>query len=110
MMTFSAVCVEIDIPADMNCTAVELNDVTIIRRRLPQRQHSVEHNDCYISHTRRKDDDILRRSAVWVENDVPADMNCTAVELNKVTILRRRFPQRQDSEKKYIAPRTDSEL
>ena len=57
----SAVCVEIDIPADMNCTVVELNDVTILRRRLPQRQDSAEHTECYISHTRRKDDDILRR-------------------------------------------------
>ena len=73
----SAVCVEIDIPADMNCTAVELNDVTILRQRLPERQDSAEHNECYISHTRRKDDDILRRSAVCVEIDVPADMNCT---------------------------------
>ena len=72
----SAVCVDIDIPADMNCTAVELKDVTILRRRLPQRQDS-EHNECYISHTRRKDDDILRRSTICVEIDVPADMNCT---------------------------------
>ena len=77
MMTFSAACVEIDIPADMNCTAIELNDVTILQRRLPQMQDSVEHNECYISHTRRKDDDILRRSAVCVEIDVPVDMNCT---------------------------------
>ena len=45
----SAVCVEIDFPADMNCTAVELNDVTILRRRLPQRQDSAEHDECYIS-------------------------------------------------------------
>ena len=73
----SAVCVEIDIPANMNCAEIELNDVTILRRRLPQRQDLAEHIDCYISHTRRKDDDILRRSAVCVEIDVPADMNCT---------------------------------
>ena len=48
-------------------------------------------------HTRRKDDDILRRSAVCVEIVIPADMNCTKVELNDMTILRRRLPQRQDS-------------
>ena len=30
-------------------------------------------------YTRRKDDDILHRSAVCVEIDIPADMNCTAV-------------------------------
>ena len=48
-------------------------------------------------HTRRKDDDILCRSAICVEIDIPADMNCTAVELNDVTILRRRLLQRQDS-------------
>ena len=48
-------------------------------------------------HTRRKDDDIIRRSALCVEIDIPADMNCTAVELNDVAILRRRLPQGQDS-------------
>ena len=48
-------------------------------------------------HTRRKDEDILRRSAVCVEVDIPADMNCTVVELSDVTILRRRLPQGQDS-------------
>ena len=77
ILRHSAVCIEIDIPADMNCTAVELNDVTILRRRLPQGQDSAEHYECYISHTRRKDDDILRHSAVCVEIDVPVDMNCT---------------------------------
>ena len=92
----SAVCVEIDIPADMNCTAVELNNVTILRRRLLQRQDLAEHNECYISQT-RKDEDILRRSPVCVEIDILADMNCTVVELIDVTILRRRLPQRQDS-------------
>ena len=64
----SSVCVEIDIPADMNCTAVELNDVTILRRRLPQRQDSVEHPECYVS----------------VSN--------TAVEFNDVGFRRRRLP------------------
>ena len=53
--------------------------------------------DILDGHTRRKDDDILRRSAVCAEIDIPADMNCTVVELNDVTILRRRVPQRQDS-------------
>ena len=36
-------------------------------------------------HTRRKDEDILRRSAVWVAVDIPTDMNCTVVELSDVT-------------------------
>ena len=48
-------------------------------------------------HTRRKDEDIFRRSAVCVEVDIPADMDCTVVELSDVTILRRRSPQGQDS-------------
>ena len=45
----SAVCVEIDIPADMNCTVIEMNDVTILRRRLPQRQNLAEHHEFYVS-------------------------------------------------------------
>ena len=57
-------------------------------------------------HTRRKDDDILRRSTVCVEIDIPADMNCTVVELNDVTILRRRLPQRQDSAEHHGVRRT----
>ena len=48
-------------------------------------------------HTRRKDEDILRRSFVSVEVDIPADMNCTVVELSDLTILRRRLPQGEDS-------------
>ena len=84
----SAVCVEIDIPADMNCTAVELNDVTILRRRLPQRQDSAEHHDCYVS----------------VSN--------MAVEFNDVGFRRRRLPRTEvfaeGVEEKCIAPRTDS--
>ena len=48
-------------------------------------------------HTRSKDEDIFRRSAVCV--DIPADMDCTVVELSDVTILRRRLPQGQDSAK-----------
>ena len=40
-------------------------------------------------HTRGEDDVILRRSSVCIEVDIPADMNCTAVELSDVTILRR---------------------
>ena len=84
----STVCVEIDIPADMNCTAVELNDVTILRRRLPQRQDSAEHDECYIS----------------VSN--------TAVEFNDVVFRRRRLlrPEvfAEGVEEKCIAPRTDS--
>ena len=48
-------------------------------------------------HTRRKDEDIFRRSAVCVEVDIPADMDCTVVELSDVTILWRRSPQGLDS-------------
>ena len=84
-------------------------------------------------HTRRKDDDILRRSAVCVEIDILADMNCTAVELrqdsaehhecyisvsntavifNDVVFRRRRLPRTEvfaeGVEEKCIAPRTDS--
>ena len=84
----SAVCVEIDIPADMNCTAVELNDVTILRWRLPWRQDSAEHDECYIS----------------VSN--------MAVEFDDVVFRRRRLPRREvfaeGVEEKCIAPRTDS--
>ena len=88
ILRHSAVCVEIDIPADMNCTAVELNDMTILRRRLPQRQDSAEHHECYIS----------------VSN--------TAVEFNDVVFHRRRLPRTgvfaEGVEEKCIAPRTDS--
>ena len=84
----SAVCVEIVIPVDMNCTAVELNDVTILRRRLPRRQDLAEHDECYIS----------------VSN--------TAVEFNDVVFSRRRLPRTEvfaeGVEEKCIAPRTDS--
>ena len=48
-------------------------------------------------HTRSKDEDIFRRSAGCVEVDIPADMDCTVVELSDVSILRRRSPQGQDS-------------
>ena len=41
----SAVCVEVDIPADMDRTAVELSDVTILRRRSPQGQDSAGHQE-----------------------------------------------------------------
>ena len=65
----SAVCVEIDILADMNCTAVELNDVTILRRRLPQRQDSAEHHECYIS-VSSSDCDILFCTSCYLIDDV----------------------------------------
>ena len=45
----TAICVEIDIPADMNGTVIEMNDVSVLRRRLPQRQDSAEHHECYVS-------------------------------------------------------------
>ena len=47
-------------------------------------------------HTGSKDVDIFRRSAVCVAVDIPADMDCTVVELSDVTILRRGSPQGQD--------------
>ena len=84
----SAVCIEIDIPADINCTTVELNDMTILRRRLPQRQESAEHHECYVS----------------VSN--------TAVEFNDVVFRRRRLQRTEvfaeGVEEKCNAPRTDS--
>ena len=49
ILRLSAVCDEIGISAEMNCTAVKLNDMTFLRRRLPRRQDSVEHDVCYIS-------------------------------------------------------------
>ena len=56
-------------------------------------------------YTRRKDDRILRRSAVCDKIFISAEMNCTAVELNNGTFLRQRLPQRQDSaahDKSYL--------
>ena len=84
----SAVCMEVDIPADMNCTVVELNDVTILRRRLPQRQDSAEHQECYIN------------------------VSDTAVEFNDVVFLPLRLPRTEvfaeGVMEKCIVPRTDS--
>ena len=72
----------------MNCTAVELNDVTILRQRLRQRHDSAEHHECYIS----------------VSN--------TAVKLNDVVFRQRRLPRTEvfaeGVEEKCIVPRTDS--
>ena len=85
MLTF---CVKIDSPADMNDTVIEMNDGSILRRRLPQSQDSAEHHECYVS--------------------VPN----MAVELNDVVFRRRRLPWTEvfaeGVEEKYIAPRTDS--
>ena len=84
----SAVCVEIVIPADRNCTSVELNGAAILRWRLPRRQDSAEHDECYISVTN------------------------TAVKFNDVVFRRRRLPQTEvfaeGVEEKCVAPRTDS--
>ena len=41
----SAVCFEVDISVDMDCVVVELSDVTILRRRSPQVEDSVEHQE-----------------------------------------------------------------
>ena len=84
----TAVCVEIDSPADMNDTVIEMNDGSIFRRRLLQRQDSAEHHECYFS----------------VHN--------MAVYLNDVVFHRRRLPRTEvfaeGVEEKYIAPWTDS--
>ena len=84
----TVVCVEIDIPAEMNGTVIGMNDVSVLRRGLPQRQDSVEHHECY----------------VCVPN--------MAVELNVVVFRRRRLPRTEFFaevvEENYIAPRRDS--
>ena len=96
----SAVCVEIDSSADMNCTAVELNNVTL-RRKLPQRQDSAEHDECYIS-----------VSAGCGEVVVFLEVDCKAVELDDVVVRQQRLLRREvfveGVEKKFITPRTDS--
>ena len=84
----SAVCVEVDIPADMDCTVVEMSDVTILRRRSPQGQDSAEHQeDC-----------------IGIAN--------TAVEFNDGIFRRLRLPRTElfaeDMEEKCVVPRTDT--
>ena len=61
----------------MNCTAVELNDVTILRWRLPRRQDSAEHDECYISVSSGRG-----KIVVFLEVDY------TAVELDDVVFRR----------------------
>ena len=73
----SAVGDEICNSPEMNYTAVELNDVTFLRRRLPRRQDSVEHDKCYISVSASRD-----------KIDVFLKLDYTAVELYDVTFLR----------------------
>ena len=84
----SAVCDEVDIPADMNCTVVELSDVTILRRRSPRGQDSAEHQECCIS------------------------ISNTAVKLNDVVFCRLRLPRTEvfaeGMEEKCIVPRIDT--
>ena len=74
----------------MNCTAVELSDVTILRRRLPQRQYSAENQECYINVTN------------------------AAVEFNDVVFRRWRLPRTEvfaeGVKEKCIVPRTYSVL
>ena len=88
ILRHSAVCMDVDIPVDMNCIVVELSDVTILRRRLPQRQDSAEHQECCIN------------------------VSDTAVEFNDVVFLRLRLPRTEvfveGVEEKCIVPRTDS--
>ena len=84
----TVVCVEIDIPAEMNGTVIGMNDVSVLRRGLPQKQDSAEHRVCYVS--------------------VPN----MAVELKVVVFRRRRSPRTElvaeGVEEKYIATRRDS--
>ena len=84
----SAICVEVDILADMNCTVVELSDVAILRWRSPQGQDSAEHQECCIS------------------------ISNTAVEFNDVVLRRRRLPRTEvfaeGMEETCIVPRTDT--
>ena len=72
----------------MNCTVVELSDVTILRRRLPQGQDSAEHQECCIS------------------------ISNTAVDFNDVVFRRLRLPRTEVfaecMEEKCIVPRTNT--
>ena len=65
ILRHSTVCMEVDIPADMNCTVVELSDVTILRRRLPQRQDSAEHQECCIMFPIRQSNSMTWFSSGW---------------------------------------------
>ena len=84
----SAVCLEVDIPADMDCAVVELSDVTILRWRSPQGQDSAEHQeDC-----------------IGISN--------TAVEFKDGAFRRLRLPRTElfaeGMEEKCVVPRTDT--
>ena len=72
------------------CTAVKLNDVTFLRRRLPRRQDSVEHDKSYIGVSARRD-----------KIDVFLNLDNTAVELYDVIFRRLRLPRRDVSAKVY---------
>ena len=84
----SAVCVEVDIPVDMDHTVVELSEVTILRRRSPQGQDSAEHQE----------------GCIGISN--------TAVEFNDGVFHRLRLPRTEvfaeGMEEKCIVPRTDT--
>ena len=71
----------------MNGTVIGMNDVSVLRRGLPQRQDSAEHRACYVS--------------------VPN----MAVELNVVVFRNRRLPWTElvaeGVEEEYIATRRD---
>ena len=101
ILRHSTVCDEIGISADMNCAAVELNDVTFLRRRLPRRQDSAEHDECYISVSAGRG-----RIVVLLKVDYMTD------ELYDVVFRRRRLPRREVFgecvEEKCISPGTDS--
>ena len=68
--------------AEMSCTTVELNDINFLRRILPQRQDSAEHDECYIS-----------GSALRDKCDVFAVVHYMAVY--DVIVRRQRLPRRE---------------
>ena len=97
ILSRSAICEEIGISAEMNCTNYPRLTTTPGECDASYGGTQIGgdlHGTLAIpdDYTKRKDDVSLARFAVCVEIDSSADMNCTAVELNNVT-LRRKSPQ-----------------
>ena len=84
----SAVCLEVDIPANMDCAVMELSDVTILRRRSQQAQDLAEHQE----------------GCIGISN--------TAVEFKDGAFRRLRLPRTklfaEGMEEKCVVPRTDT--
>ena len=74
----------------MNCTAVELNDVTFLRRRLPRRQDLADHDKSYNSVSAGRD-----------MIDVFLNVDYTASKLYDVIFRRVRLPRRDVSSEVY---------